>query len=81
MKRFALVLAVAALAACTKGGQSGSSSTTMQDTSHQMMMSDTSKHMMMADTSKHMMMDSSKMMKQPAPMTKKPARARTTKRP
>jgi len=28
-----------------------------------------------------MMMDSSKMMKQPAPMTKKPARARTTKRP
>ena len=80
MKRLATVLAVVALAACTKGGQSGSSSTTMQDTSHQMMMSDTSKHMM-ADTAKHMMMDSSKMMKQPAPMTKKPARARTTKRP
>ncbi|PYP22334.1 MAG: hypothetical protein DMD53_02570 [Gemmatimonadetes bacterium] len=74
MKRLAPVLAVVALAACTKAGQSGSSSTTMQDTSHQMMMSDTSKHMMMADTSKHMMMDSSKMMKKPAP-------ARTKKRP
>ena len=74
MKRLAPVLAVFALAACTKAGQSGSSSTTMQDTSHQMMMSDTSKHMMMADTSKHMMMDSSKMMKKPAP-------ARTKKRP
>jgi len=73
MNRLAPVLAVVALAACTKGGQSGSSSTTMQDTSHQMMMSDTSKHMMMADTSKHMMMDSSKMMKKPAP-------ARTTKK-
>ncbi len=72
MKRLAPVLALVALAACTKGGQSGSSSTTMQDTSHQMMMS---------DTSKHMMMDSSKMMKQPAPATKQPARARTTKRP
>jgi len=74
MKRLAPVLAVVALAACTKAGQSGSSSTTMQDTSHQMMMSDTAKHMMMADTSKHMMMDSSKMMKKPAP-------ARTKKRP
>jgi hypothetical protein len=70
MKRLALVLCLAALAACSRGGQSGSGSA-MQDTSH-MMMSD-SAHAMMSDTSKGMMMDTSKMMKPAStPATKKP---------
>ena len=62
MKRIAFVMAVVALAGCSKGEQKPAASTA--DTSHQMMM--------MGDTSKHMMMDTSKKMTPPAaPATKK----------
>ena len=61
MKRMAFVVAVVAMAGCSKGEKPAAA-----DTSKMMMMSDTSK-MMMADTSKHMMMvDTSKKMMAPA---------------
>ena len=74
MKRMAFVMAVVAMAGCSKGEQKPAAADTskmmmMSDTSH-MMMSDTSK-MMMVDTSKHvMMMDTSKKMMAPAPKKK-----------
>ena len=52
MKRMAFVMAVVAMAGCSKGEQKPASST--PDTSKMMMMSDTS-HMMMPDTSHAMM--------------------------
>jgi type IV pilus biogenesis protein CpaD/CtpE len=75
MKRIALVMALAALAGCSKGDQKPAASATA-DTTHPMMMTDTS-HMMMGDTSKHMMMaDTSK---KAAPMA--PAKAPEKKKP
>ena len=53
MKRIALVVAMVAMAGCSKGEQKPAS-TPAADTSQMMMMSDTS-HMMMADSSKMMM--------------------------
>jgi hypothetical protein len=50
MKRLALALCVVALAACSRGGQSGSSSAMQQDTAQQMMPD--SAHRMMSDTAK-----------------------------
>jgi hypothetical protein len=73
MKRMAFVMAVVAMAGCSKGEKPAAADTSkmmmMSDTSH-MMMSDTSK-MMMVDTSKHVMMvDTSKKMMAPAPKKK-----------
>ena len=73
MKRIALVVAVVAMAGCSKGEEkpaasTPAASTPAADTSHQMMMmGDTSKKMMMPDTSKKMAPAPA-----PAPAKKKP---------
>ena len=54
MKRLAFVMAVVAMAGCSKGEQKPAAASP-----------DTSKMMMMSDTSKMMMSDSSKMMAAP----------------
>ncbi len=68
MERIALVMAVVAMAGCSKGEEKPAAATPAADTSHpMMMMSDTSKKMMMGDTSKKMA---------PAPAAAAPAPAK-----
>jgi mono/diheme cytochrome c family protein len=61
MKRMAFVVAVVAMAGCSKGEQKPAAAA--GDTSNMMMMSDTSPKMMMSDSSHMMMSDTSPKMK------------------
>ena len=75
MKRIALVMALVAMAGCSKGEEKPAASTPAASTpaadTSKMMMSDTSKKMMMSDTSKKMTAPPAKPMA-PADKKKKP---------